>query len=78
MSCPSLWARTKRLPLRISRVSHAIALDRMRGGSLTVSAVEKEAQRMQAYLPPQMPVVGAAVKDTVKVEGVQALPLVFL
>ena len=50
----------------------------MRGGSLTVSAVEKEAQRMQAYLPPQMPVVGAAVKDTVKVEGVQALPLVFL
>ena len=78
MSCPSPSARTKRLPLGGSRVSHAIALDRMRGGSLTVSAVEKEAQRMQAYLPPQMSVVGAAVKDTVKVEGVQALPLVFL
>ena len=54
------------------------ALSLWHGGSLTVSAVEKEAQRMQAYLPPQMPVVGAAVKDTVKVEGVQALPLVFL
>ena len=78
MSCPSPSARTKRLPLGESRVSHAIALDRMRGGSLTVSAVEKEAQRMQAHLPPQMSVVGAAVKDTVKVEGVQALPLVFL